>query len=85
MCLNAIKLLANQQEDGAGLLHNIEKDSGQGEQQRREFIEVDNERALDVGSSSWGHENTSSVKAVSTRRVPRGDSQGETRCVDLER
>ena len=49
--INALKLLANQQEDGDGLLQNIVKNLGK-ESRRgltdglREFIKVDNERAL---------------------------------------
>ena len=50
-------LLANQQEDGDGLLQNIVKDLGKENRKGltnglREFIEVAKERALDVGSSS---------------------------------
>ena len=53
--INALKLLANQQEDGDGLLQNIVKDLGKESRKGltdglREFIEVDNEHALDVGS-----------------------------------
>ena len=57
--MNALKLLANQQEDGDGLLQNIVKDLGK-ESRRgltdgvREFIKVDNERALDVGALRRG-------------------------------
>ena len=56
---NALKLRANQQEDGEGLSHNIVKDLGR-ESGRgltdglREFIEVDNKRALDVGAPRRG-------------------------------
>ena len=32
--VNALELLANQQEDGDGLLQNVVKDLGQGEQKR---------------------------------------------------
>ena len=51
--INALKLLANQQEDGDGLLQNVVEDLGK-ESRRgltdgvREFMGVDNERALDV-------------------------------------
>ena len=57
--VNALKLLANQQEDGDGLSQNIAKDLGK-ESRRgltdglREFIKVDNERALDVGALRRG-------------------------------
>ena len=59
--INALKLLANQQEDGDGLLQNIVKDLGK-ESRRgltdglREFIKVDNERALGVGALRRGTE-----------------------------
>ena len=57
--INALELLANQQEDGYGLLQNIVKDLGKESRQGltnglREFNKVDNERALDVGSLSQG-------------------------------
>ena len=50
--VNALKLLANQQEDGDCLLQHIVKELGKECRQGltnglREFIEVDNERALD--------------------------------------
>ena len=53
--INAIKLLANQQEDGDGLLQNnvetLGKESRKGlTDGLREFNKVDNERALHVGS-----------------------------------
>ena len=56
---NGSKLLANQQEDGDGFLQNFLKNLGKESRKGltnglREFIEVDNERALDVGSLSWG-------------------------------
>ena len=55
--VNALKLLANQQEDGDGLLQNIVQNLGKESRKGltnglHEFIEVDNERAHDVGSLS---------------------------------
>ena len=56
--INALNLLANQQEDGDCLLQNILKNLGK-ESRRgltdglRELVKVDNERALDVGSPRW--------------------------------
>ena len=49
--INELKLLANQQEDGDGLLQNIVKDLGKESRKGltdglRDFIKVDNERAL---------------------------------------
>ena len=57
--INALKMLANQQEYGDGLLQNIVKNLGKESRKgltnrSREFIKVDNERALGVGSLSWG-------------------------------
>ena len=57
--INALKLLANQQEDGDGLIQNIVKNLGKESRKGltdgfREFIKVDSERALDVGSLRWG-------------------------------
>ena len=55
----ALKLLANRQEDGDGLLRNIVtnfcKESRKGlTDGLREFIRVDNDRALDVGALRRG-------------------------------
>ena len=57
--INALKLLANKQEDGDGLLQDIVKDLGKESRKGlanglREFIRVDTGRALDVGSLSRG-------------------------------
>ena len=57
--VNALKLLANQQEDWDGLLQNIVTNLGKGSRKGltdglREFIWVDNERALDVGALRRG-------------------------------
>ena len=51
--INALKLLANQQEDGDGLLQNIVKDLGKESRKGltdglREFIRIDNKCALEV-------------------------------------
>ena len=73
--INALKLLANQQEDGDGLLQNIVKDLGK-ESRRgltdglREFVKVDNERALDVGALRRG---TGTFK-VRKPKAPEGGS-----------
>ena len=53
--INALKLLANQQEGGDGLLQNILTNLGKGSRKGltdglRDFIRVDNERAMDVGA-----------------------------------
>ena len=61
--INALKLLANQQEDGDGLLQHIVKDLGKESRKcltdgLREFlIKIDNERALEVGYAGPGHGN----------------------------
>ena len=73
--INALKLLANQQEDGDGLLQNIVTNLGK-ESRRgltdglREFSKVDNERALDVGSLRWG----TGTFQVRKPKVPEGGS-----------
>ena len=57
--INALKLLANQQEDGDGLIQNIVTNLCEGSRKGlteglREFIQVDNHRALEVGHLSEG-------------------------------
>ena len=52
--INALKLLANKQEDGDGLIQNIvtnlREESRKGlTEGLREFIQIDNHRALEVG------------------------------------
>ena len=52
--IKALKLLANQREDGDGLLQNIVTNLCEGSREGltsglREFIEIDNKRALEVG------------------------------------
>ena len=57
LCANlvsALKLLANQQEDGDGLLQNIVNCVRRAEKVSRTACVVDNGRALDVGSLSRG-------------------------------
>ena len=78
LCANlitALKLLANQQEEGDGLLQNIVKDLGEGSRKGltdglRKFIEVDNASALDVGSLRRG---TGTIQ-VRKPKVPEGGS-----------
>ena len=62
--INALKLLANQQEDGNGLLRDIVTNLGKGSTKGltdglRDFIKVENHRALDVGEL---HRGTGTVK-----------------------
>ena len=57
--INALKLLANQQEDGDGLLQNIVTNLGEGSRKGLtdglgDFIWVDSNRALDVGELHRG-------------------------------
>ena len=57
--VNALKLLANQQDDGDGLLQNIVTTLGKESRKGltdglREFIKVDDHRALDVGELRRG-------------------------------
>ena len=56
--VNALKLLAKQQEDGDGLSQNEESRRGL-TNGLREFIKVDNERALNVGEL---HRGTGTLK-----------------------
>ena len=75
-----LQLLANQQEDGDGLLQNFVTNLGKESRKvltdgLREFIKVDNERALDVGSLRQG--TGTSTKAESSGRVLGCDSQKE--------
>ena len=73
--INALKLLANQQENGDGLLRNIVKDLGK--ETRRGLTDVDNERALDVGALRRGKGTFKSSDAESSRKGLGCDSQGE--------
>ena len=57
--INALKLLANQQEDADGLLQNTVRNLGKGSRKGftdglREFIRLDTHRALDVGELRRG-------------------------------
>ena len=57
--MNALKLLANQQEDGEGFIQNIVTNLGERSrrgltQGLREFIKIDSQRALVVGYLSQG-------------------------------
>ena len=70
----ALKLSADQQEDGDGLLQNIVKNLGKESRKGltngfREFIKVDNERALDVGSLSRG---TATFLKYESRKCQKG-------------
>ena len=74
--VNSLKLLAHQQEDGDGLSQNIVKDQGQESRKGltdglREFIMVDNERALDVGALRRG----TGTFQVRKPKVPEGSSE----------
>ena len=73
--INALKLLANQRENGDGLLQNIVKDLGK--ESRRGLTDVDNERALDVGALRRGTGTFKSSDAESSRKGLGCDSQGE--------
>ena len=74
--INALKLLANQQEDGDGLLKNIVTNLGKGSRKGlpdglRDFIRVVSDRALDVGAPRRG---TGTFIKVRKREVPEGGS-----------
>ena len=60
--INALKLLANQQEDGDGLIQNIVANLGERSMKGltnglRDFIQIDNRRALEVGYLNKGMGN----------------------------
>ena len=60
--INALKLLANRQEDGDGLLQNIAANLGEGSRKcvtnvLRYFIQVDKHRVLQVGHLNEASEN----------------------------
>ena len=74
--INALRLLANQQEDGDGLLQNIVTNLGKGSRGGltdglRDFIKVDNHRALDVEI------HTEATKTVESewRLEPEGEAE----------
>ena len=73
--INALKLLANQQEDGDGLPQSIVTNFGERSRKSltdglRYFIKVDNNRALDVGEPHRGTRNFE----VRKPKVPEGGS-----------
>ena len=81
--INALKLLANQQEDGDGLIQNIVTNLGERSRKGvtnglREFIKIDNQRALEVGYVSKGM-GKFRVRRPKISEGPRGDGQGEPR------
>ena len=78
--INALKLLANRQEDGYGLIQNFVTNLGVRSrkgltQGLREFRKIDNQRALEVGYLS--HSEIQRTKAERVRRLPIGDGQDE--------
>ena len=82
--INALKLLANQQEDGGGLTQNIVaklcEESRKGlTEGLREFIQIDNHRPLEEGHLREGMGKFQSTKAERKRRIPRGACQGKPR------
>ena len=73
--INALKLLANQQKDGDGLLQNIVTNLGKGSRKGlTDFIKVDNHSALDVGEL---HRGMGTVK-VQKPKLPEGGSDVTT-------
>ena len=81
--INAPKLLANQQENGDGLLQNIVTNLGKESRKGlthglREFIKVGNERSLDVGALRRGRGSFLSSEAESSGRGLGCDSQEDS-------
>ena len=73
--INALTLLANQQEDGDGLIQNIVTNLGKVSRRGlteglRELIQVDNHRALEEGHLSEGLGTFKITKAESSKRMP---------------
>ena len=82
--INALKMLANQQEDGDGLIENIVTNVCEWSREvltngLREFIKSHNHRALEVGHFNEGLGTFLRTKAERIRRISRGDGQGEPR------
>ena len=85
--INALKLLATKQEDGDGLIQNIVTNLGKGSREGshgglRNFTQVDNHRALDVGHLREGVGSFKVTKAERRSRVPRGACQGRRRRIN---
>ena len=73
--IDALKLIANQQEDGDSLLQSIVTNLGEGSRKGlpdglRDFIRVDNNRALNVGEL---HRGTGTL-TVRKLKIPEGGS-----------
>ena len=88
--INALKLLANQPKDGdcpilsitTGFCERSRKGNMEG---LRNFIEVDNHSALDVGHLKEGTRSVfSGTKAKARRGVSRGVNQGRSRGLDAQ-
>ena len=85
LCINlvsALKLLAYQQEDGDGLLQNIVTNLGKESRKGltdglREFIKIDNERALENGYLNWGMGTFKVRKPKVPEGMPGGNGQGK--------
>ena len=80
--INALKLLAKKQEDCDGLIQSVV--TGFCERSRkgimeglRNFIEVDNHCALDVGHLKEGSRSLAGAKAKVRRGLPRGCESGK--------
>ena len=80
--INALKLLANPQEDEDGLVQNIVTNLGKGSRKgltdvSQDFIKVDNHRALDVGELHRGTGNFESSEVESSGRRGGCHDQGK--------
>ena len=85
--INALKLLATKQEDGDGLILNIVTNLGKGSREGshgglRNFTQVDNHRALEVGHLREGVGSFKVTKAERRSRVPRCACQGRRRRIN---
>ena len=85
--INALKLLANQHEDGDGLVHNIVTNLCEVSRKGltkglRNFIQVDNHRALEVGHLREGLGPFKVRGPKGQEGVPSGACQGKPRRIN---
>ena len=85
--INVLTLLANQQDDGDGLVQNIVTNLGEVGSKRlaeglRNFTQVDNHRALEVGQLREGLRSCKARRPKGEERAPRAACQVKPRRID---
>ena len=85
--IDALKLLANLQQDGDCFMQNIVTPALSGEQEGptnglRDFKKIDNHSDLEVGHLNQSLGFFKCTKTETTRTIPRGDCLGEPRRID---